>query len=126
MNFRVTGQQDKFVQYDAIPSTAVPKEGMFPLWYEACLQSSKINDAFDENRQLGFADEASWSAEKFRTENLFRELVNSATYLTKRMDGVGYWVDNNQGAKAYGKPPANEAEALQQANRGKGLEYHYW
>jgi hypothetical protein len=112
--------------FEYVPDlTGQPTDGSFPLWFEASITSTTADRAFAENRDLGFADEASWTPDSLKSAGVFDDLVKSATDVVKQMDGVAYWCDNQQDSTRHGEPPRSKAE-LKRCARVQAPEVSYW
>lgn len=110
---------------DYVPDlSGTPRDGFFPLWFEASIRSNTADMAFAENRGLGFGDEARWTPEGLKSSGVFDDLVQSATDVVKQMDGVGYWCNNQQDSMKHGEPPRNQADQRRQ-EQVQGTE-SYW
>ncbi|KAI1821926.1 hypothetical protein F4861DRAFT_532587 [Xylaria intraflava] len=75
-----------------------PKDhlGVPLVWYEFSLKSDALSEAFRQNEKLELGDEASWTAEELLKSRPVDDLVRKAASMVKKMDGVGYWNDNQQ------------------------------
>ncbi|OTA75608.1 hypothetical protein M434DRAFT_383882 [Hypoxylon sp. CO27-5] len=80
--------------------------GQLPTWYEVSIQSKLVNKAVQQNRNLELGEEVDWSPEQLWDAGAFDGLIQSATDMVKKIDGVGYWGDNYQDAMIHGVPPA--------------------
>ncbi|KAI0007063.1 hypothetical protein F4779DRAFT_619945 [Xylariaceae sp. FL0662B] len=101
----LTSTEDKLIiTFGRYPGN--PKLGQLPVWYEASIQSHMVKTALLQNRDLEFGDEVGWSAEELQKAGAFDAIVQTATDVIKKMDGVGYWGDNNQDALVHGLPPS--------------------
>ncbi|OTA59282.1 hypothetical protein K449DRAFT_466981 [Hypoxylon sp. EC38] len=81
--------------------------GQLPTWYEVSIQSELVNEAVQQNRNLELGEEVDWSPEQLWDAGAFDGLIQSATDMIKKMDGVGYWGDNYQDAMIHGVPPTS-------------------
>ncbi|ETS87354.1 hypothetical protein PFICI_01182 [Pestalotiopsis fici W106-1] len=107
----------------AYPDLGNPDDGYFPNWFEAYVTSNEIVDAFTENNELEFAQEASWAPDKFKDSGALNDLLDHTTSTLKQMDGVGYWVSNGQDDMRYGRPPHTKQQASQQREASEPGRY---
>jgi hypothetical protein len=105
-----------------------PDDGYSPLWYEACVRSTKLDRAFSQNTTLGFAEETEWTTESLKSSGAIDELMKSASDIVKQIDGVAYWCNNQQDSMKHGMPPYSDADARLQetVNNPTNHQYHYW
>ncbi|KAI1817872.1 hypothetical protein GGS20DRAFT_459292 [Poronia punctata] len=66
-------------------------------WYEVSLKSEKISAALAQNMNLELGKEANWKVDELVNSGAVDGLVAKAAELVKKLDGVGYWNDNQQG-----------------------------
>ncbi|KAK7952405.1 uncharacterized protein PG986_008133 [Apiospora aurea] len=126
MSHRVDSVKNKVNYLVAEEGGASPTLGIFPVFYEACIKSTKAERAFAENKTLEFAEEAGWSGKDLKAAGVFKDLISSATSLVKRMDSIGYWCDNQQKAMLHGRPPVSTAEVGQRASDQAPPQYNFW
>ncbi|KAK8090038.1 hypothetical protein PG997_004999 [Apiospora hydei] len=126
MSHRVDSVKNKVNYLVAEEGGASPTLGIFPVFYEACIKSTKAERAFAENKSLEFAEEAGWSGKDLKAAGVFKDLISSATSLVKRMDSIGYWCDNQQKAMLHGRPPMSTAEVGQRASDQAPPQYNFW
>ena len=105
--------KNKVAYLSARPWNGEPKNGIVPKFYEVCIKSTLAEKAFEENKDLGFAEETKWTGVGLKSG--FKDLVRTAMDLVKRMDGVGARCDNNQKAIIHGMPPRSRDQAKAQA-----------
>ncbi|KAI0419176.1 hypothetical protein F5X98DRAFT_385034 [Xylaria grammica] len=72
------------------------RPGMPLLWYEAVLKSDTFSMAFEQNEKLEFGEEVRWTTEELVKTGAVWELIRTAAFMVKKMDGVGFWNDNHQ------------------------------
>lgn len=80
------------------------ERGELGAWYEVSLQSKKVNEALQQNRDLELGEVVDWSPKELQEAGAFDELVRSAIEVVKHIDGVGYWGDNEQDTMIHGMP----------------------
>ncbi|XDG09229.1 hypothetical protein ABKA04_008844 [Annulohypoxylon sp. FPYF3050] len=80
------------------------ERGELATWYEVSLQSKKVNEALQQNRDLELGEVVDWSPKELQEAGAFDELVRSAIEVVKNIDGVGYWGDNDQDTMIHGMP----------------------
>lgn len=95
------------------------------MWFEAYVTSNKADEALVENSQLAFAEEASWTFESLKESAAFKDLLEHAANTVRQMDGVGFWVNNQQDNMRYGVPPQTIRDVEDQA-RVHGPPLQYW
>lgn len=119
----VVGKVTKLVVEE---SEGNPVNGIFPVFYEACIKSTVAERAFAENRNLNFAEEAEWTGKDLKAAGVFKDLILSATDLVKQMDGIGLWCDNKQTATLHGKPPMSTAEVESEKKARDDEKLSFW
>ncbi|KAI0136350.1 hypothetical protein BJ170DRAFT_7720 [Xylariales sp. AK1849] len=125
MKRRVTSENKDTWFLTASPGAGSPRDGLFPVWYEASVRSTMVDAAFVENEDLGFADEAQWTPKALQQAGAFAELMKSTADTVKQMDGVAYWCNNQQDDMRYGKPPFSQADVRHQ-NQATAAPVQYW
>ncbi|KAI4598362.1 hypothetical protein KJ359_002771 [Pestalotiopsis sp. 9143b] len=103
-----------YSHFQAWPDLGNPSEGIFPKWFEAHITSPDINKALAQNKWLGFAQEASWTTNNFKKSGAFDTLLGVITAMVKQMDGVGYWVNNEQSDPRSSRPPQTQTPSEKQ------------
>ena len=83
------------------------------VWYEAILRSDTFCTAFQQNEKLELGNEVKWSSEEVLTTGATEALVQKASDMVKKMDGVGYWNDNRQSGLVRSVGPAKKPAADQ-------------
>ncbi|KAK8048614.1 hypothetical protein PG994_010344 [Apiospora phragmitis] len=126
MNHRVEYCKDKANHLVAEEGDPVPSLGIFPVFYEASIQSTKAKRAFAENKTLEFAEETEWTGKGLKEAEVFKDLVSSATDLVKQMDSIGYWCDNQQKTEPHGRPPFSTAEVGEREGRLDATQHSFW
>jgi hypothetical protein len=89
------------------------------MWYEASLKSDTITTAFQQNRELELGNEVKWTAKDLVKSGAVDELVRKAANMVKKMDGVGYFNDNQESELMRQYMP------LPEPKKGKYLE-KFW
>lgn len=125
MSKKTVKESDSIWYLSSKPTLGDPNEGRFPAWFEAHITSDRANNALEENSSLGFAEEAAWTPEDLQDSGAIDDLLQSAANTVKRMDGVGFWVNNLQDNMRFGQPPHTMADAQEQAN-AYGPAQRYW
>lgn len=125
MKKKTIKKDDVVWRLSASPDLARPDAGCFPTWFEAYITSNKIDKALAQNHKLKFAEEASWTPESLQGSGAIGDLLKSATNTVQQMDGVGFYVNNQQDDMRYGKPPYTREEASVQSE-ASGPVYTYW
>lgn len=75
--------------------------GMPLMWYEASLKSDIFTAAFAQNAKLELGEEAEWTPAALLDSGIVEQLIRKAATMVKKMDGVGYWNDNQQDELLY-------------------------
>ena len=61
-------------------------------WYEVSLVSPNAQKFLEENAVLEFGEEAAWTEEMFdESVQVFESLCGPASYIVKKMDGMGFY-----------------------------------
>lgn len=117
--------KNKVAYFSARPWNGEPKNGVLPKFYEVCVKSIFAQKAFEENKSLGFAEEAKWTG--LGLKPAFKDLARTAMDVIKRMDGVGAHCDNNQKTSIHGVPPRSRNQAKAHAQAAGIMEpEEYW
>ncbi|KAH6660264.1 hypothetical protein BKA67DRAFT_547462 [Truncatella angustata] len=124
MKKKVTKTSPKSIWYfTAEEDMGNPAVGDFPAWFEAYITSNKADEALAQNTGLSFAEEADWTPESFKESGAIDDLLRSAANTVKGMDGIGFWVNNQQDNMRFGVPPHTRQEMLEQANVNEQVRY---
>lgn len=74
----------------------IPHLGQLPTWYEASFQSTIVQEAFKQNRDLELGDEVTWTPEQLQRDGAFVDIIESAIEMVNKIDRVGRRGDNLQ------------------------------
>lgn len=122
---KTTKKSAKVWHLSALAAIGNAQAGYFPSWFEANITSRKAEQILKENQGLGFAEEATWTPEVLQESGAIDDLIVSAAQTVKHMDGVGFWVNNQQDDMRYGMPPHTRADVEEQAE-ARGPPRRYW
>ncbi|KAI1435699.1 hypothetical protein GGR50DRAFT_686897 [Xylaria sp. CBS 124048] len=70
--------------------------GLALVWYEAFLKSDTLSNAFKQNKKMELGNEATWTADELLKSGSVDHLVRKAAKMVEKMDGIGFWNDNQQ------------------------------
>ncbi len=101
-------------------------KGELATWFEISMESKAVTSAFRENENIELGDEPTWSPEELRDAGAFETLTRAAIDTVKRIDGVGYWSNNNQDSMIHGRPPGDAREANQGYRSPGAYKEVYW
>jgi len=87
------------------------------LWYEVSLRSDQISTALEQNRKLEVGEEANWEANALVDCGAVDKLINKAAQVVKKLDGVGYWNDNQQEGLLQKVAPAPKSKVGQDLDK---------
>jgi hypothetical protein len=91
--------------YYAFEAESVMEEGKPTMWYQMSLTSPIAERVLEENINLEFGEQTTWSEGDFDERvHVFKSLCLPACYMVKKMDGMGYYNDNG-----YLAPPVPSA-----------------
>ena len=71
--------------------------GYFPCWYEASVSSVKAEELFMQNEDLKYGEKTAWTLETFQQNKIIDRLVDRATEMVKKINGVGVLCNNGIG-----------------------------
>ncbi|KAK6081739.1 hypothetical protein SCUP234_04514 [Seiridium cupressi] len=125
MKKKTTKKSDSVWYLSAYPDLGKPDAGYFPTWFEAYITPTKADQEFAQNRELVFAEETTWTSESLKDAGTIDDMLDCAAATVKHMDGIGYWVDNQQDHKQYSEPPRSRDEVVERA-AAPGPEHSYW
>ncbi|KAI1137770.1 hypothetical protein F5Y05DRAFT_419237 [Hypoxylon sp. FL0543] len=120
----ISTQENLTVPYK--PHAGNVQLGQLSTWYEASIQSELVNKALRQNQDLELGEEVGWTPEQLRDAGAFEELLRSAINMVKKIDGVGYWGNNYQGAMVQGMPPSNNSTTASQYSAAHSTKKDPW
>ena len=99
-NLNVNKHEHNCIYYAWEPEIVLEKQSP-TMWYEISLTSPVAQRVLEENVNLEFGEETTWTEEDFDERvRILKSLCVPANYIVKKMDGMGFYNDNG-----YVAPP---------------------
>ncbi|KAI9746125.1 MAG: hypothetical protein M1818_000806 [Claussenomyces sp. TS43310] len=95
--YTVSEKQKMVYQAVAAPAKVMASE-LETIWHEISISSAEADKTFKNSGDIELGEEASWTLDEMMKDDVLKALWQPATFMIKKMDGIGFYNDNGQRA----------------------------